>query len=90
MANEKMETKRASAKKGNVLQKILGVFTLIPKKIWNAIQNTAAELRKVTWPDRKALINYTTIVLAFMLLMGVVVGLLDLGATNLIKLIIGI
>ena len=90
MANEKMEAKRASAKKSGVPQKILNAITLIPRKMWNAIQNTAAELRKVTWPDRKALISYTSIVLAFMLLMAVVVGLLDLGATNLMKLIIGI
>ena len=90
MANEKMEAKRTPAKSGSILQKILGAITLIPRKMWNAIQNTAAELRKVTWPDRKALINYTSIVLAFMLLMAIVVGLLDLGATNLMKLIIGI
>ncbi|MCL1795460.1 MAG: preprotein translocase subunit SecE [Clostridia bacterium] len=90
MSNEKTETKRAPAKKNGVLQKIVNAITLIPRKIWGAIQNTAAELRKVTWPDRKSLISYTSIVLAFMLLMAVVVGLLDLGATNLMKLIIGI
>ncbi|MEO3811702.1 preprotein translocase subunit SecE [Sphaerisporangium sp. B11E5] len=35
-----------------------------------------AELRKVIWPTRKALINYTTVVLVFVLIMvGIVAGL---------------
>ena len=57
--------------------------------MWNAITNSYAELRKVTWPSRKDLINYTAIVLVFMIIMACVVGVLDLGATELISLIIG-
>jgi len=43
------------------------------------------EIKKVTWPTRKDLVNYTLIVLAFMVFMGVVIGLLDMGSTTLIK-----
>jgi preprotein translocase subunit SecE len=47
------------------------------------------ELKKVTWPTRKDLLNYTLIVLAFMVFMGVVIGLLDMGSSRLIALMIG-
>ncbi|NMD37510.1 MAG: preprotein translocase subunit SecE [Christensenellaceae bacterium] len=45
------------------------------------------ELKKVSWPTRKELLNYTVIVLVFMVFMGIVIGLLDAGATQLINLI---
>jgi preprotein translocase SecE subunit len=60
----------------------------IPKRIGKSVMNTVAELKKVTWPTRKDLINYTTIVLVFMVLMAVVVGLLDLGASALVSLLV--
>ena len=46
------------------------------------------ELRKVTWPTRQDLINYSLIVLAFLVFMGVVIGLLDLGSTSLVSLFV--
>ncbi|MDR0928153.1 MAG: preprotein translocase subunit SecE [Oscillospiraceae bacterium] len=78
------EKKAKPARGGRFLKGIIN----IPKRMWNAILNTIAELKKVTWPSRKDLINYTAIVLAFMVLMALVVGLLDLGASRLISLII--
>ena len=60
----------------------------LPKKIWGAIVNTWHELKKVTWPGRKELINAVGVVLLFMVFMAVLVGLLDLGASELISLII--
>ena len=81
------EKKEKKAKK-NPGNKVVRAIAFLPKKMWNAIQNTVAELKKVTWPGRKDLVNYTVVVLVFMVLMAVVVGLLDLGATELISLII--
>ena len=60
----------------------------LPAKFWASIQKTWAELKKVTWPGRKDLINATGVVLIFMVVMAVVIGLLDLGASELISLII--
>lgn len=68
--------------------KFFRAIARLPKRMWSAILNTIAELKKVTWPSRKDLVNYTAIVLVFMVLMAVVIGLLDLGASNLISLII--
>jgi preprotein translocase SecE subunit len=45
------------------------------------------ELKKVTWPSKHKLITYSILVLSFMLFMGVVIGLLDMGASALIKLL---
>jgi len=88
MANN--EEKKLPAKKEKQAggSKFLKGVANIPKRMWSAIQNTIAELKKVTWPTRKDLISYTTIVLIFMVLMAVVVGLLDLGASRLVSLII--
>lgn len=77
--------KKAKPSGGN---RFVAAVTAIPKRMIHAISNTIAELKKVTWPTRKDLLNYTAIVLAFMVLMAVVVGVLDLGASRLISLII--
>ena len=45
------------------------------------------ELRKVTWPTREKLVNYSVIVVLFMLFMMVIIGLLDTGASQLVNLI---
>ena len=47
-----------------------------------------AELRQVTWPSKKKWISSSVAVLVFMLFMGVVIGLLDLGATALVNTMI--
>ncbi len=55
------------------------------KNIGLAFKNMVAELKKVTWPSRKELVNYSIVVIAFMVLMAVVIGLLDLGASQLVQ-----
>lgn len=60
------------------------------KKVVNAFKNMWRELRKVTWPTREKLVNYSVIVLLFMLVMMVVIGLLDMGASQLVNLIMSL
>jgi len=57
------------------------------KKIGNAFKNMWRELRKVTWPTRDKLVNYSVLVVLFMLFMMVIIGLLDTGASQLVNLI---
>ena len=57
------------------------------KKIGTAFKNMWRELRKVTWPSREKLINYSAIVVIFMVAMMVIIGLLDTGASALVNLI---
>ena len=59
----------------------------LPQRIAKPFRNMYYELKKVTWPSKQKLITYSIIVLLFMLFMGVVIGLLDTGASALINLL---
>ncbi len=69
--------------------KFVNFFRRLPGRIASPFKNTWRELKKVTWPSRENLWQYTGIVIAFMVFMGVVIGLLDLGASKLIAAIVG-
>ncbi len=60
----------------------------LPQKISKPFKNMFYELKKVTWPSKQKLVAYSLIVLAFMLFMGIVIGLLDMGASALVKLLV--
>ena len=62
-------------------------FVNLPKRIVRAFSGMWHELKKVSWPTRKQLLNYTVLVLVFMVFMGIVIGLLDMGSTQLVHLI---
>ena len=57
--------------------------------IWNYLKQVVAELRKVIWPNRKQMISYTTVVLAFLVFMVALIGGVDLGWAKLITLVFG-
>ena len=89
MADEKTVQKKADNKpsKGN---KFVNFFKNLPANIARPFRDMWHELKKVTWPSKKDLINYSLIVLAFIVFMGVVIGLLDLGSSELVRLLIRI
>ncbi len=88
MADEKNVQKNADKPaSGN---KFVNFFKNLPANIARPFRDMWHELKKVTWPSKKDLINYTLIVLAFIVFMGVVIGLLDLGSSALIRLLINI
>ena len=64
-------------------------FTDFFKGIGRSFKNMYHELKKVTWPTRKDVLKYSVVVFAFMILMGVIIGVFDLGAGALIRLITG-
>ena len=70
------------------LSKIISWIANLPKKIAKPFKNMYYELKKVTWPSKEKLIAYSIIVLVFMLFMGIVIGLLDMGASALVRLLI--
>ena len=53
------------------------------------LRQVVAELRKVIWPNRKQMVNYTTVVLAFLAFMVTLIGLVDLGLARLVLLVFG-
>ena len=90
MADEKKKSVRSADKKAkpNFATRAVDFVKHLPERIAQPFKNTWRELKKVTWPTRKDLFNYTLIVLAFMAFMGVVIGLLDMGSSALVALLI--
>ena len=83
------KTEKAVKKSGeSKLSKILNWFKNLPKRISKPFKNMYYELKKVTWPSKEKLIAYSVIVLVFMLFMGIVIGLLDMGASALVRMLI--
>ena len=86
MAEEnKAVAKKTEEGKGN---KFLNWVKALPKRIAKPFKNMFYELKKVSWPSKRKLIVYSVTVLAFMLFMGIVIGLLDMGASALVKLLV--
>ena len=82
------EEKKKVTEKQGFFSKVGAFIKNLPSSIAKPFKNMRHELKKVTWPTRKEWLNCTLIVLAFMVFMGIVIGLLDLGASKLIQLII--
>ena len=57
--------------------------------VWNYLKQVVAELRKVIWPNRKQMVNYTIVVLVFLTFMTVLIGLVDLGLAKLMLQVFG-
>ena len=85
MANAKKESANQTK-----LQKFFGFFKKLGLGIGRAFKNSFYELKKVTWPTRRDLINYSLITIGFMVTMGIIVYLIDLGSGELVKLLLSI
>ena len=89
MANEEKKNLPVNGKaEPSKFSKFVKGLAAIPKRFKSALLNTWAELKKVTWPSRTELINSTGIVLAVMVGMAIIIGVLDLGASELVSMII--
>jgi preprotein translocase subunit SecE len=54
------------------------------------IEESWAELQKVTWPDYEQLKNATIVVIVFCIIISVIIWLMDVSVRTLIDLIMGI
>ena len=88
MADEK-KSMPAKNKKESVPVRLLKWFKRLPARIARPFKNMWNELKLVTWPSRKELTNNSLIVLIFLVLMSIIIGVLDIGATALINTLIG-
>ena len=89
MSEEKKTVEKAAKAAGeSKLKKVLNWFAKLPQRISKPFKDMFNELKRVTWPSKQKLISYSVIVLVFMLFMGIVIGLLDMGASALVKLLI--
>ena len=85
-----MATKNEVEKKGlmGFMAKVGKFFKSLPGRIARSFREMFAELKKVTWPSRSELINYSVVVLVFMVAMAVIIGLLDAASGQLISWIV--
>jgi preprotein translocase subunit SecE len=57
--------------------------------VYNYLKQVVAELRKVIWPNRKQMMTYTSVVLAFLVFMVTLIGLVDVGLAKLVLQVFG-
>ena len=76
-----------TAEKKNIFKRIGGFFVRLVKGIGRKFREMFYEL-KVTWPTKKDMINYSVVVLVFIVIMGVIIGVIDLGAGKLVELLV--
>jgi len=62
----------------------------LPSRIAKFIRDVIRELKKVTWPTRKALLNYTVVVIVNIIIFSILLGLFDFGFIQLIDLLVKI
>ena len=60
------------------------------KSLWRRIKDIVSELKKVTWPTKKDLITYSLAVLAFIVVLAIVIGVIDIGLGALLQLVTGV
>ena len=70
--------KKPAAKKTGVFKRIFGFF-----------KGMRSELKKVTWPGFRQVVNNTLVVLAVVIGAGVFIGLVDYGFAELFGFLIG-
>ena len=94
-ADSKVEAKKAVAKKDTKQSKKAakakkdakpGLFTRI-KKYFASVRS---EMKRVTWPTKPELVNYSVVVCASLIVVGVVIALLDAGFGEALALFAGL
>lgn len=58
------------------------------KNVGRFFMNMKHELKKVTWPTKKEMINYSLVVFVFMIVMTLFIGVFDVAAGWLVNLIV--
>ena len=59
----------------------------LPSKIFKFLKDVVRELKRVTWPTKKALLNYTIVAIVTIFIFAVILGLFDLGFIRVLDLI---
>ena len=54
------------------------------------IEESWAELQKVTWPDYDQLKNATFVIIVFSVIVGLIIWIMDVASRNIVELILSI
>lgn len=79
----KKQSNKAVSKKqtGKVVKK---------RKFGRYFKEVYAELKKVTWPSRKELTNYSVAVIVVLIILAAVIGVIDLGLGKLFNFLVNL
>lgn len=80
---------KLAKKEQKAQEKADGTYKGIFARMTLFFRQVVAELRKVIWPTRKELLNYTWVVLVFVLIMGAYIGVLDFVFTKGVLFVFG-
>jgi len=58
----------------------------LPSRVAKFFRDVVHELKRVTWPTRKALINYTIVVVVTIIIFSIILGIFDFGFMRLLEL----
>jgi preprotein translocase subunit SecE len=58
-------------------------------RIWAFLKQVISEMRKVVWPTRSEMVNYSIAVLAFLVVVTAIIAGLDIGFAKLALLVFG-
>ena len=75
-------------KKAGFFSRAVNFCKALPKRISGAFKNMVAELKKVAWPSKKDLINYSIVVIGFVFALAIIVGVLDTASSFVVKKLI--
>lgn len=84
--SENKEVKKAD--KPGFFTRAKNFIVALPGRIAAAFKNMAAELKKVAWPSKKDLINYSIVVIGFVVILAIIVGVLDTASSFVVKQLI--
>ncbi len=84
--SENKEVKKAE--KPGFFTRAKNFIVSLPGRIAAAFKNMAAELKKVAWPSKKDLINYSIVVIGFVVILAIIVGVLDTASSFVVKQLI--
>ena len=91
--SEEALTEQFEAADGTALKKAKGATAGSTRNpvlfVWNYMKQVVAELRKVIWPNRKQMVNYTLVVLVFLVFMTALISGVDLGLAKLVLKVFG-
>jgi preprotein translocase subunit SecE len=59
------------------------------KSVGNFFRDSWTELKKVRWPNRKELVNYTLVVIATVVFISVFFAVVDLGISEILRMVLG-
>ena len=65
-------------------------FKSLPKKIAKFFRDVLHELKRVTWPSKKALLTYTLIVIVTLIFFAIILGVFDFAFIQLIDFLASI